>query len=249
MKTRNCVMTIAIPHADNGIYRMSMKTVKNYAEKIGCDLVVCSEKKYSKKLGFDHVFAEKIQIRDTLENYERVLFFDLDTLVLPETVNLFDLFPDPGVVAFSVGHWPWNHEGVEFCWDKLGLNFYEAQNGYPYLMNTGVIIHDQSSRDVFTRLFEMYEDKKHFEYYNQNGHFEQTATSAFVCELKVPFTELPFKYNHCCYGGFEIYRSRLQAAILHYAGGDRYWEEVGAKYPRDIQMELDYKELEKQYRL
>ncbi len=74
--------------------------MKSYADKIGADFLYDQKER---KLKFP-LFG-KYKIFDLLEEYDRILFLDIDILIRPDSPDLFELVPTDHFAAFCEGAW------------------------------------------------------------------------------------------------------------------------------------------------
>ena len=121
MKT-SAVITLAVD-AHTVLGEVSQPTMRSYAEKIGADFIVISERVY-KELKPQY---EKFQLRKHLNEYRRIFYVDADAVIRRDTPNVFDLVPE-GMLGAVI----------------------EKVNGQPSpYINSGVMVIDQAHKFIF----------------------------------------------------------------------------------------------------
>lgn len=91
---------------------------------------------------------EKLQIRDILQDYDRVVYIDADVLIHPEAPSLSELVPEDhfGCVREDIGPLAWKrHEEIAAAAKKLG-SIEGWSEGY---FNAGVMVISKSQGDAF----------------------------------------------------------------------------------------------------
>ncbi len=121
MKT--ALVTLCIPLGPNVEWmKAGLPSKQEYARRIGADFINITDA----KLG-GSVASEKYQVREMLGTYDRILYIDADTFVVPDAPNLFNVVPEDHFGAYDEGRpalYAWLKEG----WPDDPCEFY-VNNG------------------------------------------------------------------------------------------------------------------------
>lgn len=111
MRERKTVFTLSIDNYAPEITALTFPLMRRYAERIGADFHVISERKYPT---YPHPY-EKLQIYQLAQEMdsERIIFFDADTLIHPELIDLTYYVPRD-----TVAHNARDMANLRFRYDK-----------------------------------------------------------------------------------------------------------------------------------
>lgn len=183
---------------------VSLPTIRNYANRIGVDLVVLEQRSFPEW----HPYWEKLALGRLLVGYEAVAWIDLDVVVHPEAPDLFKELHPQGFSAFDEG---------KFFVDRAeqlvqDAEFYDLENvitrvrPFTYF-NVGVMVASRAVRSLFTPPRRV----------KPNSIMpEQTYLNLRMIETGFPFHDLTSKWN----GLHSIHKpgERQDLHIIHYAG-------------------------------
>ena len=207
MKT--AVITLCIGEQYQKIAALTHPTIKKYADKIGSDFIVIDQRFYNEEVSIGY---EKLQFRKYLEDYDRIIFLDTDLIVRPDTPSLFEFVPIGYFGAFNEGGFiPSRLKSLKESMFDFEIGFpkpYEG-NTLSWYFNTGVMVFDQSHKEVFM-------DPPKF----INHFYEQTYLNLSLSRAHVKLKYLSSKFNrmsHLDTDGFTK-DHRLESHIVHYAG-------------------------------
>lgn len=216
-KSRNAIAVIKF--GDNPMYRISLDSIKLYAEKYDLSLIVLDELLITQDSWQGCFCNEKFQLMNWFNRYDRILYLDLDILVNPDAPNIFDVYPS-GTWALDESHLPWTQEDAAFFESKYDLQF-PTVNGKKRMLNAGVQLLDKSIESVlrqydpltFTRSFE-----------NGTKGDEQTYWNMLLVKNQYPVNHLDSTWNsliypECLHLQPKVRKSRF---FLHYAGRTYY---------------------------
>jgi lipopolysaccharide biosynthesis glycosyltransferase len=109
--SKNCIYAFYIPSPEpsqNECFEISMKSIQKYADKIGVDFIVKTERTHS--VG-RHLMAERLHAYDLLNEYDRVLCIGLDIIVSSDAPDIFEECPLwTSVYALNERHWYTQHQ-------------------------------------------------------------------------------------------------------------------------------------------
>ena len=224
------VVVIDIGEGFKNISSMTRPTVESYAKKIGADFVVIDKMKYAKK----YATFEKVQIKELLNKYRRILYLDLDLIVRSDCPDLFEEVPYEKVGVYNEGKYM-DAQGVmaKACkYYKMKIPKWERQ-----FYNAGVFVVSRLHRDLFHFTGdEPVEFGKDFKYYDQ-PYFNLRI---FNSNHKIH--ELSYKFNRMSTLDKHTGEHRLSSYIVHYASAPnevreelirddiRSWEVTAPKY-------------------
>jgi len=206
---RGVVCTLVSGDEARNLSIYSVPLMKKYATRIKADFVELnpSELEYSRGPHY-----EKFQIRQLLEKYERVIFFDVDTLITPHAPNLFNVVNKSVLGVVNVSK-IFNSLSNEISAVKQVFNF--ELDGKQYF-NSGVMVVSQEQRSLFDdksqQLTKWIDAKKR----GLRCLNDQTYLNYYAQYLNVTLFNLGRAYNYTrAWGGFH---KKYQKYIIHYAG-------------------------------
>jgi len=202
---RTAVVTMTFGDAYEQIAKLTHPTLQAYADKIGAQFVVISKQSFEP--GSVPIGYEKLQLRDYLHLYDRIVYLDTDLIVRPDTPNLFD-FVEPGMFcAFNEGAWISSRlEALKDATKQFGLS---APNFKDRYYNTGVMVFDKEHAGVFA------DPPKFIDHF-----YEQTYLNIMLARTKADLRELPHSFNRMSHldENKQTNDHRLESYIVHYAG-------------------------------
>lgn len=179
---------------------VSLPMLENYAKTTKADLVLLKDQK-----SYLHPAYVKLECKNILDNYDRLVYVDGDTIVRKTCPNLFDLVPTTHVAMFDESQWFNRRTVVNRIFKKHGMTLREWNHKY---YNTGVIVCPKEHKHIF------HEDAVNWK---EDGLYEQSYMNMIMLKTKVPVFDLDIKYNHMIRYMTAQYRKQ-DSYILHYAG-------------------------------
>lgn len=202
---KKAVVTISIGDEYRTLGSLLHPSKCTYARKIGAEFIEIKTRKWPDI----HPNFEKLQIRDVLDNYDRILYLDCDTLVRHDTPNLFELVPSDFFGAYNESWWGgWgiapNH-WTDFRAPHYGVEPIAASR----YCNSGVMLVSKDHQHVFD--FPPKLDNSQF----TQQPIDQPWINIQLTRLNIPVYELPYTFNrtHSVKIG-----KRTDAYIIHYNG-------------------------------
>jgi ADP-heptose:LPS heptosyltransferase len=199
---KTLVLTITFGEKYKEIASLTHPTLKRYADRIGADFKVITEKLISKEF----IHFEKFQIYDLLLEYERIIFIDSDIIVRDDAPSLFDIVPYNELGAFNEGFLDRAGALSVIC-QKYGQKFKEDWDGCYY--NTGVLVISRLHRPLFKLPSEQH----------VIGHFyEQDYLNMKIYLDKIKTFKLDYKFNRMSCVDKYVGENRHASYFIHYAG-------------------------------
>ena len=135
------ITTVSVGQEADLIGKSSLPLIRSYAQKCKADFKILRTSNIAK---VGPPFYEKLQIKNLLDDFDRVLYIDLDILISPLSPNIFGVVPEDVFAATSV-------ESVlhsakrekKIITDCLGPIEWKS----PYF-NSGVMLFGQSSKPM-----------------------------------------------------------------------------------------------------
>jgi ADP-heptose:LPS heptosyltransferase len=202
MSKKYLVATIAHGEKYEKIAEITHPSIKAYADRIGADFKVISEKSVSE----EYIHFEKFQIHEMLLRYERIIFIDTDVIVRDDTPNLFDVVPSTKLGAFNEGFLERAGSLSVIC-QKYGHQLQGDWDGSYY--NTGVLVVSRCHRSLF---------KLPPQQVVIGDFYEQDYINMFIYLNKVPMFPLTYHYNRMSSIDKYVGENRHASYIIHYAG-------------------------------
>lgn len=225
MKKENLVLTISIGEYYNKISEMTLPFLKGYADKIGADFLLINEfnEKYITQKW------NKFYISELLNEYKRIIYFDIDIIIRKDCPNLFDIVPENKLGMFNEGRYVARYEFLEQASEYYGEPL-KKWNGRFY--NSGVMVISR----VHSQLFRM---PKGIDYVET----DQPYLNLRILNDKIEMFDLDFRFNRMDILDSICGISRLDSYIVHYAGAPE--NQIFGVMNNDIaQWENDYPEYE-----
>ena len=216
--TDRLIVTLSIGDEAQSIGSASMPLMQAYASRCHADFKV---------LGATHrsagaeAFYEKFQIRELLDQYQRVLYIDLDVLVNPMSPDLFEQVPQNAFAATS----------VETVLSKAAIERRQIQDclgdidwSHPYF-NAGVMLFGQSAKPMLDFCEKNQNTWVQFIQANNLRTFhDQTLLNYALNQTKTEFCDLGRSFNFT--RAWQQFNQRFSHHFIHYAGlsGNRDWQ-------------------------
>ncbi len=229
---------LLVTRADEGVAEMAALThplLKHYAKVWGADFINLTHKTdCTVGDGFRHYRIMKLY--DLLEDYDRAVCIDTDTIIHPRCPNLFDVVREDriGTIYEDVGSRK-SHRRKLIHQAQAKFGNVAWTQGY---INNGVFVVSKMHRPIFQKI--------NGEYWTEFGSDDvhlawQAHAHAFL------FQELPFTFNHMSMFSEEWHGSpsRFNSNIIHYAGGAKFPDNKGAKNTTHDKVAFMKKDMEK----
>jgi len=202
---------LIVTRADENIKEMTNIThpiLRKYAEKCGADFKIIKDNK-----GI-HPHWRILQIYDMFNKYERIACIDSDTLILKTCPDIFDYVPYEAVGSI------YEDKGTRQQDRKDRIAKVQNERGYvgwsDGYINTGICIFSDCHKELFNiPTKDLYLDLG----------FDDVLLKYMIERDKIPFLELPFKFNHMSMHSEEWngFASRFDSYIIHYAGNGFFY--------------------------
>ena len=198
-----------------------MPSIKDYAEKIGADFIIINE--------FNEQYItqkwNKFYISELLNNYKRIIYFDIDIIIRKDCPNLFDIVPDTKLGMFNEGRYVARYEFLEQASEYYGEPL-KKWNGK--FFNSGVMVISR----IHKQLFRM---PKGIDYVET----DQPYLNLRILNDKIEMFELDYRFNRMDILDTICGISRLDSYVVHYAGAPQ--NQIFGVLQNDIQQwEADY---------
>lgn len=195
MSHKNLVLTISVGEYHQSISKLTLPSIKKYADKIGADFV-CVETSIHEQVEW-----EKTIIFKFLNDYKRIIFFDIDLIIREDCPSLFDLIPENKLGVFNSGKYFSKIESIQSVSTIYNKPLKKIMTSY---YNTGVMVLSKIHKELFRVPDEIMSGFDDF--FNLNLQFNQTK----VEELEYRFNRIHYMDKYC---GI----SRLDSYIIHYS--------------------------------
>lgn len=209
-------------------------SLKQYSREIGCELQIISKstdylnKRFIKQLAYEHFVGTEAK---------QMLWVDTDTIINPNSPNIFQVYGDAVFAARKMDDDGWNfqdeHNNLQnfitlFNKDKLGCDFKKIKKQY---FTAGVMLISQEIAEDFlyhykqcySRLKKISRSKSSTQIINHlkgqcNGIFrDEFITNYIISKLTIPVTYITDKWNWSL-GTFNSPREKFRndAYITHF---------------------------------
>jgi lipopolysaccharide biosynthesis glycosyltransferase len=201
-------------------YHCSLALKGMYATRIGADFLVKTTKTLHHLSGWQS--PERMEMGKFFDTYDRILYLDADTIVKPETPDMFEVFNDPDSIYML-------NEATDPNADKTRGSLasvirkdvfpfiisqrgdFSPRDGQPYY-NAGVMLCSRKHRHIFD-----VNASNYFEQYR----FEQDYLNYQIWKQGHKVTALPIEYN----GIWLLIKEKDEyfdrVNVIHYIGVDK----------------------------
>ena len=235
--SNNIIFMINIVHDDrsrNQGYDYSVKSWKLYSKKIGAELFVLDQPLYDYSYMKPQWF--KMYILDILEaneiDYDQVLYVDADTIVHPDTPNIFEATDNKFCAVRNYGCMDWLCRSLE---NYSKLIFDDFTFPYYKYFNSGVMVFNKKHKSLFKSIQDFYHDNhekiKHIQNTYHVGN-DQPVLNFFVNrDIPEDYKVLDYEWNMQDMNRFEIIGDDMlhtrYGYVSHYNAGIKptpgYW--------------------------
>ena len=235
--SNNIIFMINIVHDDrsrNQGYDYSVKSWKLYSKKIGAELFVLDQPLYDYSYMKPQWF--KMYILDILEaneiDYDQVLYVDADTIVHPDTPDIFETTDNKFCAVRNYGCMDWLCRSLE---NYSKLIFDDFTFPYYKYFNSGVMVFNKKHKSLFKSIQDFYHDNhekiKHIQNTYHVGN-DQPVLNFFVNrDIPEDYKVLDYEWNMQDMNRFEIIGNDMlhtrYGYVSHYNAGIKptpgYW--------------------------
>jgi hypothetical protein len=200
---KKAVVTISIGDEYKILGNLLHPSKFGYSHKVGADFIEINVRKWPDI----HPNFEKLQIRDVLDNYDRVLYLDCDTLIRRDTPDLFEIVPESCFAAYNESWWGGWGIAPNGMTDFRAPHYGVEPVPVTRYFNSGVMLIPKAYQAVFD--FPPNLDNSKF----TQQPIDQPWINLQLVKLNVPICELPYTFNrtHSVKIG-----KRTDAYIIHY---------------------------------
>uniref|UniRef100_A0A6M3L0H7 Putative glycosyltransferase n=1 Tax=viral metagenome TaxID=1070528 RepID=A0A6M3L0H7_9ZZZZ len=208
---KRLVVTLAIGDDAEKMLDVARDSMVGYAKKVDADFLVIDKEIVSGKF----VNIEKFQMRELLDNYDRILYLDVDILVHPDCPDLFLIVPIDYVAAVPDSHdakWGNLNRFSEIVSSQKALGNVGWNSGY---FNSGVLIFSKKHVGLF--------DDPHARERFDSQFRDQSVLNYNLQKHKYKFMPLERVFNGMEINGFSsrsVPPNKTDAHILHFAHED-----------------------------
>lgn len=140
----NLIYTIAIGEKMEEIGEYTIPKMKAYAMRCKAKFICITD-----KLEYDEAYAVKLEARNLLDSYGRVLFLDCDIVIDEKAPSIFNVVPSDRLgVYMESDDVPERMKQAKYFWD---LNEFD-NDGCKFAFNAGVMLFSQCHKDIIKPL-------------------------------------------------------------------------------------------------
>lgn len=199
----NLVFTISIGNHYSKVSKLTLPSIKEYAEKIDADFLNITEH------NDDYITQKwnKFYIYELLNKYKRVLYLDSDLIIREDCPNLFDVVPENKLGMFNEGKY-----SPRFEYLRQASEYYKepmkAWKGNFY--NSGVMVISRIHKSIFKM-------PSGIDYVET----DQPYINLRIVNDEVKMLDLHYNFNRMDILDTVCGISRLNSYIVHYAGAPK----------------------------
>lgn len=203
---KKAVVTLCIGDRFSELSRLSHPHIKAYANKIGADFVVISDRSFTTPV----ICYEKLQIKSLLQRYDRIFYVDTDVYIRSHCPDIFSIVPFGWFGAFSEGAWMDRWHSLRLGGEQFGFNKDHLRQWEKRYFNAGVMVLDKTHRNVFIAP----------EVFHNNFEDQTWMNIQVLTKAANRFVDIGPHFDRMSHLDWA---NRLESFIIHYAGG-RYEE-------------------------
>jgi lipopolysaccharide biosynthesis glycosyltransferase len=211
-----------VTRADNRIEEISILThpiLKDFAKRWDAEFIVLNQP-VSFRTDDNHEHYRILQVRDLLQDYDRILSIDTDVLIANTCPNPFETVPEDCISCI------YEDKGSRLQHRRGVITTIQQQfgdigwrTGY---LNTGIMVLSKEHSNLFNPI----NGKYYTNWGSDDAHFGYNLN-----KYKLKFQELNYKFNHM--GMFSEpwnnNASRFDSYIIHYAGSGIFDKQFSSK--------------------
>ncbi len=198
---KNAIVTICMGEKYQKIGELTHPTIQSYAEKIGADFIVLSEKNIAQTTPH----WEKFAIKNFLNKYHRIIYFDTDIIIREDCPDLFGIVPEDSLGVFNEA--PFTDGRVTTIYQACKEYETTLPNWDGQYFNSGVMVVSRYHKDLFKK-----PEKEIFNFY------EQSYLNIMIAKMKIKTFEITHKFNRMCCMDGKTGEERFDSYAIHYAG-------------------------------
>jgi len=220
----NLVFTLSIGSHHSKVSKLTLPSIKEYADKIGADFLNITEHNN------EYITQKwnKFYIYELLNKYKRILYLDTDLIIREDCPNLFDVVPENKLGMFNEGKY-----SPRFEYIQQASEYYQeplkAWKGNFY--NSGVMVISRIHKPIFKM-------PRGIDYVET----DQPYINLRLINDEVKMMDLHYDFNRMDIMDTVCGISRLNSYIVHYAGAPKeivfdvikkdikQWKEDSPKY-------------------
>lgn len=193
--------------------KYTIDSIKKYAQRVGAEFKCVEEYDIDPKFndiplgrgGNTAYLIKLLVIRDALQEYDRIIWFDDSCVVSSDCPNLFRTVPYELFGAHNEGilDWVMSDQQTKNLYKSIGMDHIITSQNY---FNVGVMVISSAHRLLFDDALILKLGREgHF----KNGYPEQTYLNYLVAKYRVPFFPLPSIFNRMAVNLGEIEGKRV----------------------------------------
>lgn len=240
MKKENLIFTISIGDYYDEISQLTIPLIKKYAKKINADFIVITKDNINENYVLSNeeedYSLQIFQVYDFLNQYKRIIYFDVDLIIREDTPNLFDIVPTTELGMMNEGRFKSNYDLINFS--KIYNEPIKKWSGKFY--NDGVMVISRIHKSLFK--FPKIDIS-----FSKDMYFNLK-----IITNKIKMLDLDWRYNRLSIMDEFLGKSRLDSYIVHYSGAPKnqllpilkkdieQWKEDSPefKYPHNILIQV-----------
>ncbi len=213
---KKCIYVVAIGDYYQRILKLTYPFIKNYADKIGVDLIIHDK--------FDKSFItqkwQKFRIYNLLNKYDRILYLDCDVIIRDDCPDIFEIVPSDKLGMFNEGKYAPRLEYIRDASKAYGIELTKWNKKF---YNSGVMVISRMHKQLFR-----------LPVHTDTIETDQPYINLKISTDKVDMFDLSYKFNRMDILDKEIGISRYDSYIIHYAGAPR--DQIFPILLKDIQI-------------
>lgn len=206
-------------------YQLSINSWKHFCNKYGHELIIMTEPVVD--MDYMGVIWQRYFLFDMLDHnkikYDQVLLVDADTIVHPNTPDIFKLTDHKYCLVHDDGDFDWIIRSIENYKEHL-FNHEPIVNWYEYF-NSGFQIVNKSHREFFNTMRKFYEENSDQIKWCQQTYgvgTDQTPLNYLLRRENIETKTLPYRYNMSCMAskeivGLEMIHTKM-GYVMHFNG-------------------------------
>lgn len=137
---KRAVVTLHTDPSWTPLTDLTLPTHRAYADRVGADYVVLSKRSYA------HRHYDKWHLEPLFDTYDRILYLDADTIVRPDTPNLFVSVPSDRLAGENELLTHDHSDGLNDFVQQMDM---PALPSVPFYVNGGVFLASKCHRHIF----------------------------------------------------------------------------------------------------
>lgn len=203
--SNNCLITLSVGSNYSKMESLATPRMLNYCKKYDLHHIIMRDKL------FDHPAYNKLLLKNYINNFDRILFMDMDVIIRNDAPNIFDIVPEDSLGIFD-------EEYLQIC--KCARETIDLYNSHTNeniqwdgkYFNTGIIVFNKENIKILNEDLPMLD-----EFYADQGYINYQ-----INRKKIKVFDIGFQFNGLNNPKITGKDRLLNSYFIHCNGGNTF---------------------------